>query len=890
MGELEFQHYLRRKAIDQHSLQVNKSEVKKFRRERKELRKKQRAEKKALRREKRVEVFFKTTEALAKKAINGYFDGLTAIRCHTPNAIGLFEWEKEAVKDLDIDTGELKKKETWKALKEEGRDAKGLFVKFLQDKCIFPERLLRNLADQATTEKNRNSFLDFDKNIKKHLARYVDEAYYENFMHGLTRSFLVAVPQHPEFASASGLLLGGGASAYITSKINAEGNIVNNIERMGPEFATLLNVHYKTHRRALSRNPELAFSKSQIYEISRRIFTGSRFVFEGKMEKLRTKAALAGVSIAHGFNIAASGSLPKALFHVGEAAAAAVSGFYLYRKIYKERTGTAIDDISELQREYYSEMDKVNKDIASQEGRGAGKDWFQETRIPHTREKFVDRLSETRVKTQTPTELTTWVMAGATTGLHEAIQIEDFTPANTLVTAGVIVGALRPLVEELTWSRQDQTRKDDLERVAQMVETINRSVHHIPTHLEEESAREQHGLSKITERKQALSLMVSEPLVIRQVDIGNRWERQVEIKEEIRLEPGTVSFVSAPKGKGKNDLARMLIHEQGNLENYDVRKGLHLIQVPSELGLLTLREAAATEDEKTIAEQIVPFVLSSEDNLFKQELINMKHPNNHLKVLAYSNSSSLDSLSLPHVNKHTLENWQAAAIMHGEEERNKIIDILLSDDIQREEWLQKWATNPSHGKRTGEDIFEYPEYSDLPDSKIASAILTVATTNYLHKVFNNITTPDEAAKYLASIPGPLYGTSAGEGALWQARKLLTQELAVGILDEPTAHLGGENIILLLHNNMKKENPIYDDSYIRVAALIEEYLERFPDAVLLIIEHDQKLKQELEARSQLHIYNGERRLVDQEIIVNDELSDSQRVVWETVEQKRKRKAI
>lgn len=833
-------------------------------------------EKKQRRREKKTEIIFKTSEKISQTMLNGYFDGLTWIRCHTPGAIGLTAWEKRAVKDFKITEEDLKKPETWRKLKEEGRDARGLFIKDLQDSHVVPERDLLQLADQATTKANRKSLLAFDQNIKKHLGRYLDHVYHEVFMEGMTKSFLAAVPQHPGYDTTSALIIGGGLSTYIASKLNTGGYLGNNLERMGGEFASLLRIHYKTYRRAVARSPQNAedkkravFSASQIDEIGRRIFTGSRFVFEGIIQKKKSATTLTGLGLVHALNVVTAGSLPKAAVRVGESAFAFASGYYLYRKIHQEKRGLAAQEYDSLQRAYLAAIDEESKRIAAQEGRGVNSDWFENTTIPNKREALAERLHASTTRTQIPIELTPWGVAFGTTSLNEAVLIDEFSAANALVTAGVMVGGLRPLVHEFTWHRQNTVRRDEVERLELFINAIYESKHHIPTYLEEEKAKELRGLPTMSSRQEALALMAGEPLIIRQVDLGQR-ERSVAIKEAIHLMPGTVSFIRAPKGTGKNEFARMIIHEQGSIEtkdNYDVSKGIDLLQVPSELSLLALNEATFVEQEQTIAEQIVKFIISPEDNLFKEEIRKLKDDINHFKTFSYVHG---DPYPLTQPLSFTMENWLYIGVQYGKEQRNQLIDRLLSDDPERESWLQAWSTNPASGRNIR---------AHEPEDKIASALLTVAATNYLAKIFNNISTPQQAVEYLTSIPGPASGTSAGEGSLWQTRELLTQELAVGILDEPTAHVGGKAFIDHLFDEIGGVETIFDDSYARVANLVEDYLTNFPNAILLIIEHDGKLKQELQAKSILSVRNGGRRLVDKEIIPVAEKSMDYHTVWQ-----------
>jgi hypothetical protein len=91
---------------------------------------------------------------LSTKIVDGYFDGITTLRCTIPRSLPLLSWEKWYFEEYaeELNGADPKKKQTWRDLREEGIDSRKMLLLSLQDKHAVPEKLLKGFVEQATTE------------------------------------------------------------------------------------------------------------------------------------------------------------------------------------------------------------------------------------------------------------------------------------------------------------------------------------------------------------------------------------------------------------------------------------------------------------------------------------------------------------------------------------------------------------------------------------------------------------------------------------------------------------------------------------------------------------------------------------------------------------------
>ena len=95
----------------------------------------------------------KSVEATSRRTINGVFRGLDILRQYGPvKRKKLLPWERWYFNEYP-EKGDPRKRETWKNLKKEGIKQKDIYISYLQSKYTIPEKLLLQLADQATTKK-----------------------------------------------------------------------------------------------------------------------------------------------------------------------------------------------------------------------------------------------------------------------------------------------------------------------------------------------------------------------------------------------------------------------------------------------------------------------------------------------------------------------------------------------------------------------------------------------------------------------------------------------------------------------------------------------------------------------------------------------------------------
>lgn len=354
-----------------------------------------------------VDGIFKSSE----KTVQGFFKGVTAIRTHKPSLMPMFPWEQYYLQKYgaQFDNEDPTNARMWREYKDEGMDAKHMYTVYLQDHLVVPQHTLERLADQATTEKNQKSWLDFNKEIQTVLGEWVDRRHPAAIAQGIAKGILSSVPQYPDSALA---LLGGGT---VASHLYAKGfarreDIGNHLFRMAGEFSSLLQVHYRTHERSLAHWRGIPLG--DIDQVSERIFTGSRLAIESKTTKTEAKAIATGVTVAQSINVLNVGSLQElAIKLLGPTFAAA----YLFRRIRKERSGDTVKQYIADQNDLLSEAQRIKRLIASDRSGSLALDLNAETDLGERRRALVGSVQKSRVHTKGAIEKTPWYLALGTT-------------------------------------------------------------------------------------------------------------------------------------------------------------------------------------------------------------------------------------------------------------------------------------------------------------------------------------------------------------------------------------------------------------------------------------------------------------------------------------------
>src|SRR5258708_1210469 len=143
-----------------------------------------------------IQRVLESVDALSLKSVKGFFDSLTHVRTLAPNSVKQFPWEKWYFEEYP-EAGNPKKRKTWHELYERNIDERKMYLLYLQDRYVIPEKMLVDLADQATTRDNRQSWLDFNQSVQEVLSEWVDYEWPSSIANGIARGLLSIVPQHP---------------------------------------------------------------------------------------------------------------------------------------------------------------------------------------------------------------------------------------------------------------------------------------------------------------------------------------------------------------------------------------------------------------------------------------------------------------------------------------------------------------------------------------------------------------------------------------------------------------------------------------------------------------------------------------------------------------------
>ncbi len=721
-----------------------------------------------------------TFEIASRKTIKGYFRGLTRIRCLNPNLKSLFPFE-EAYFGNYTEAGDPKDPKTWRYLKKEGVDAEQMYILYLQDKYVIPEKVLVDFAFQATTEENMNSWLGFNLDIQDRLRKYLYRKGPTALFDGIAKGILSTVTQNSDVAP---FLLGGGLGASAL-KIDAhvrQGELGNHLSRMGDEFALLLQVHHRTHERSLAEFR--GFPAEQIPGISQRIFLGSRLEFERKDVKTQAVAVGAGVGAAQTLEAVNSASLASAIFNLVMPG----MGALIYYKIYRSLSGERAEEYIEEQDKLTAAVDAVTSEVLSQRGRKVSVDLYN-TLLPQKRESIGNTIRKNKKRARLPVETAPWWITGGIVAGNEVPAFSDYDEfAGPLVTTMIIGNAIAPLInEEYTTQRAAEVRKNEIARLVEFEEAIETSDYVTPTYLDFRNARESLGLPEIKTHEEALRLMKG-PLVIEQLHSGSR-RRRVHVPRPIICNPG-ISFVDSINGGGKSQLGRLLTLEEGIVANCKIKKGCDFRQIdPSLLSEVAYHvEAIPPSVETTIAEQMAAFIKDKDDNFYKDQI----------NAIA-----------------------ERYKLIYGEEMINGITDALFSEGTKREELLENWFKNP-----LGDEV------NDSLESLVTSRLLTQTFLQHSGDYFHFIKTIEDAAEFLKRKPGALKGTSTGEAMMLELIKAFSKKRAFVFLDEPTGNFNSKSLSLFV-----VEEEQYESYLIKFARLVNSFVEACPDAVIIINSND-----------------------------------------------------
>lgn len=737
-----------------------------------------------------------SADKLFRSSVHGFFDSLTSIRTHAPNAIKKFSWEKWYFEEYPH-SGDPRKRTTWKELKEKDIDAKQMFILFLQNRYVVSEKMLLNLADQARTEENQRSWVFFNEEIQRVLRNWIDHEWPTAISQGIAKGLISTVPQHPG-KDALFFLGSGSLATFIGSDQSAKrDNVGNHIGRMGSEFALLLNTHYLSHQRSLASFTD--FSSEEISEMSQRMFHGSRLDIESTTVKTEAKAAIGGVALAQVVQESSSGSLLNALVNLTGPVLAAI---YLYHKIKKEKSGEAVNDYIDTQTQLLEKINQVTRFISSQRGRGISVD-LEATGISAEREALVKEIQQSNRRVLGPLVQTPLLLAGGTT-IYDLAHASQLAPgAQSLVTGGIIVASLSQLVEEFTRRRNAEVKNREIARVKKMIHAIDTADRQMPRYIPH-----LYGEMYTLSREEALQ-RTNGPMIIHQVDIGytDTPPFSINVAQPISLEPG-VSLVKAPSGKGKSTLLRLLALEDGYLQNIHIQKGIDLRKIGYDAlyELIYLVEANYRSSSLTIAEQMKPFITDRNSLLYQRIMQERTQKYFHLR------------------QKYGQEHF----------------DKFFATFSERADWLQAWVEDPLGN-------------SDDPEVEIASTLLTEGFFNCIHNKYLDVKTPEQAAEYLKRKPGAMQGTSTGEAQRLEILKAFLKERKVILLDEPTANLDGGDVGTATDFIMgKKMNFGPRHSLGLVTGAIIEYMKKFPDTVIIIASNDPRLESTLKIQAKSHL--------------------------------------
>jgi len=720
-----------------------------------------------------------TVEAVAKKSVNGFFEGLTYLRTHTPKALKLLQWEKWYFNEYSDKVGDPHKRKTWKDLKEKGVDEMEMYVLYLQAHYSISEKMSNHFASQATSRENMQSWYDFNQDDKENWRFLIEHNWPAAIARGVTNGILSVVPQHPETAPLF-LSAGLGVSTLATRLQAQQEEIENHLARQAKELAILLDVHHATHLRSLAQFQD--FSGQSVGEIAERIMLGRRLGWESVKVKTDIKATALGVGVAQIAQATTSDSLQSAVMNLLVPAGATA---LLYGKVRRDNSGKAVTDYIAAQTDFNDAADTVRREELSDQASRISVD-LQGTGLQSARKRIVKSLHKSRIKRETPFALFPWLLALTSVELSKHVSSGQYANAlQPLVTAGIVLTEVNPYINEFTRQRNAEVARAHVERLWNFLTEIDDSDHHIPSYRERIAFRE----PTVTTREEAIEKMTG-PLVIHAIDIGSR-SRTVNVAEPIVLEPG-VSFIEAPSGgEGrKSELLRVIASEQGSIAGTHITKGdidLRDIELGVLRDLVYHVEAVPPASNLTIAEQMVPFIVDDESNLLKETI--------------YEDVFLRGSLNL----------------RYGKD----IVDQIYATLPRRKDLIQQWVKEPLG---TGEDV----------EAVIVSEILTHNFAILMDSLFRDNMDSEQTAAFLKRKPGALQGTSTGEAVKIELLKALMKERKVILLDEPAANLEG--------SAGKPEEFLPTTSLTLLGTFVSKYMQLYPDAVVSIVSNDNRLEQ------------------------------------------------
>lgn len=831
-----------------------KEEKKKEKREVRQRRREIRKERKELRKRQRQEVFVAILQKTSKEANKQKFKGLTLYRRHFGSRGGLFKEEKDFFKNRPVDN--LRSPKTWKQLESEGLDARAIFAEGIQNR-IFPKEIIKALARTAKKKGQRDAFLEAGQEIEAAINGLLGRSLVESGFFGVSKASLVGLAAQTEISLTSlSLWLLGVTTDFSSSSVDTEGQFGNEITRIGREKVALpLRDHVLDHRPALSGrtvSEKDKFSYEQIEAIMcSQIFFAGKIIGEQRILKQKMRATIRGIIGMHLMNIISADSGSR-LVKMGEATIAAVASYLVYRHLRKRTAkmdAPSVEIYEKLHKLYREEMQEMIKEVEAKSEDSSHDSLSAEKRrrIKEYRKDLNDLLNVRSREKQTARSRIIWGIIGGSQGgsyLLDKIFPEDISVAGPVVTAMLLVEVLDTITQnDFYWQRLINEHDYEIERIKAYLEQIQSAPRRIISYEEKEEMRASLREQKVKEVKtyDDYGRIELEPVIIEQVSLGLLAEKKIKIKEgePIYLQPGTVSVISL--GDVTEDFARTVTLDQGDIAGIKITKGAEadFRLFEDDLGLLYRSNASSPLGRRTMSEEIKEFVLDPRSNLFKKELENMHTVTKQMAVYSYLFNHPYPILA---TEMRQWEQWTAQTLVTVAPILERVVDTLLSDDPKKEEWIDAWVKNPSLGRNAGtiED-----------DKAIAGAVLNLASTYFLSRVLQ----PKDVPAYLREVQGASEGTNSQEAALWRIRTSFTNLQRAMIVADVAGCTD-------------------DTSAIKVAKLLEEYVQENPGAVILLIDPDKKIIDRL--RKMRHKYE-EKKLLDKMIVRAEESTDTNIIV-------------
>lgn len=168
-------------------------------------------------------------ETLSQKRVDRYFSRLTQMRCgerrfHRKQP-SLEKWEKKALVSLGIPEEKWGDSKTFADLREQGKDAFGLYIHTLQY-GVIPEKILLQMSNQVTEERHRNNILKLDQWIKALIRESVYRSKLEYPLTMAKDSTLPAILQNSNHFIKASLGIEGAAAAHFASQLTLKDFLV----------------------------------------------------------------------------------------------------------------------------------------------------------------------------------------------------------------------------------------------------------------------------------------------------------------------------------------------------------------------------------------------------------------------------------------------------------------------------------------------------------------------------------------------------------------------------------------------------------------------------------------------------------------------------------------